>query len=160
MRFAVWIVGEPAAGKSTVARKLLGEGRELISLAGHKWTIGDGWYAPGYYPNPPTHFDGADQVGMSQARAYLDRYLAMRPLNVDRGILLDGARFSTRPCFDLLAQTHATAVYFVAADELECAARRAARDWHPDAAWLKGAITRAERFRDYAVAHGARMVPA
>jgi len=157
-RFAVWIVGEPAAGKSTIVRGLLGEGREAVNLAGQKWTLGNGWYAPGYYPNPPTHFDGADQIGMSQARAYLEQYLAMRPLSVDRGILLDGARFSTRSCFELLAKTHETAVYFVASDE--CAARRAARDWHPDPKWLKGAITRAERFRDFAVANGARMVPA
>ncbi len=156
MRTAIWIVGEPAAGKSYRARIILGELSNLM-LGKQKWCLGthSGYIAPGHYG--VGNFDGADQVGMSQARAYLDQYLGTpEHLSPRQGILLDGARFSTRPCFDLLAQTHKTAVIFLSSPE--CEARRRARGWDPDAKWLKGAITRAERFRDYAAAHGADLL--
>lgn len=153
---ALWIVGEPAAGKSTLARHILSDGGVhpiANMLIGQKWAVGREWCAPGHYKDGET-FSGADQVGMSQARAYMQQYLnTPAHLRASRGIVLDGARFSTRPCFDMLAETHRTEVCFVSSPD--CAARRLARGWHPDPAWLKGAITRAERFRDYAQSKGA-----
>jgi GTPase SAR1 family protein len=160
---ALWIVGEPAAGKTTLARHILQARPENNRhLNGpdtggiwQKWHVAPGreWFAPGHYTGGT--FDGADTVGMSHASKYLDFYLS--PFGVDgrphRGILLDGARFATRPSFDRLSETHATAVCFV--ESPDCAARRAARGWNPSQTWLAGAITRAQRFRDYARERGA-----
>ncbi len=142
MSTALFIVGPPAAGKTTLARQLLGDVTHLVAKP--KWTIGDRVCAAGHYTGDT--FDGADRVGYNQVADTLG-YWRDNIAPTAKLTIFDGDRFSYVGAVKYVAQ-HCKRVccVFVDADEWVLAPRRAARNWAPDPTWLKGRETKAARF--------------
>lgn len=148
----LWIVGEPGAGKTTLAREIMGcdlVPRVLSEKPDPKWTrAGDMIAAAGHYTGDT--FDGADTVpynGAAKALAYwLEHYRAV-PLTI-----FDGDRFSHAGAlewFKTNAPGHRLACVKLWLPERVAAQRRAARsDKVQNPAWVKGRTTKAARFAE------------
>lgn len=145
-RTVLWVVGEPGAGKTTLARMLLEPGSRINPKP--KWTIGETVVAAGHYTGGK--FDGADTVpynGASEALTFWREVLSRNAALT----LLDGDRFS-----------NATAVEFfrsyVLKPRLFCllvkpapglsAQRRQERGSEQNETWIKGRVTKANNFYD------------
>jgi hypothetical protein len=138
-------VGEPGSGKTTLARRFVEAGSNL--LVKPKWTIGAGVVAAGHYRGET--FDGADTVPYSGAREAL-MYWREVLLGRARLTLLDGDRFSDagslafiRACPGVRA-----CVVLLTLPEGVGAARRLARGSHQNETWIRGRVTKAQRFAD------------
>lgn len=140
----VWLVGEPGAGKTTLARCLLGEVQSLVLKP--KWTIGsDGVIAAGHYEGKP--FDGADTISYSGGRAAMYGYLEMFYANPQvKLVLLDGDRLSNRSAVDVVGIYRSPPLRCVLVTCAEAAERRASRGTTQSPAWVKGRATKARRF--------------
>lgn len=153
-RVALWIVGPPAAGKTTLARTFLGFGDRDggVSKRGFierpKWTTYDDGrvVAAGHYTGRT--FDGADRVPYNGARAALAYWL--RELHPKAELtIFDGDRFSNAGVIEFI-KPHVDRVecrYVVASADVR-AARIASRGWNPNPRWLQGRETKARRFAE------------
>ncbi len=150
MRTVVWIVGEPGIGKTTLARAILGPLDALALVPKPKWTLArDGrLVAAGHYSGET--FDGADMVpynGAVEAIAYWARHLAPKA----EVTLLDGDRFShagAKAAFGAVPGGARLVCLHILGPAALAAERRAARGSDQNASWLKGRVTKAQRFAD------------
>lgn len=152
---ALFVVGAPGAGKTTICRALIERLGGVVRWTDKpKWTVlRDACFAGHYFGD--VH-DGADTIaynGAAAALAYWDRALRRRT----RLTVFDGARFATQPSLDFVLKRARVVGAYVLASEADLARNRAARGTDQDPAWMKGAATRADRF---ASAIGARPVHA
>lgn len=144
----LWLVGEPGAGKTTLARELLGSNLTLVDKP--KWTCAPHMVAAGHYTGGA--FDGADTVpynGAADALIYWRDHLSKTaPLT-----LLDGDRFSNENSVKFFRE-YAQAgnplrlvAAYVEVPAAVAAARRAARsETVQNASWVAGRATKAHRF--------------
>lgn len=153
MKTALWIVGEPGVGKTTLARSLLNEGQGLIGklIAKPKWTVNGDTVAAGHYTGQP--FDGADTIPYNGAKEALE-YWYKNLLRSASFTIFDGDRLSNKPAREyildvaefcrLIGGLRVACVLVTGASEL-VAQRRNARS-KQDETWVKGRKTKAERF--------------
>jgi adenylate kinase family enzyme len=138
----LFLVGPPGAGKTTLARTLLGEQLSIIEKP--KWTIGNNACAAGHYTGQT--FDGADTVpynGVNDALEYWKQNLTHLALTI-----LDGDRFSNLSTLDYFLKwgyAHVKAIHLSCSDD-ELSRRRVARGSNQNATWIKGRVTKAKNF--------------
>lgn len=146
---ALFVVGAPGAGKTTLVRALLGDllNYSTTNPPRPKWTIAhDGSIcAAGWYVGHT--FDGADRVpynGANAALMYWRRWLWDTPLAI-----FDGDRFSNMSTVDWM-NVEGARIRCVRLDAsattLDC--RRKLRGSRQNAAWMKGRETKARRFAE------------
>ena len=140
-RIALWVIGEPGAGKTTLVRRFVEQDSYLVQAP--KWTVGEKVAAAGHYTG--TKFDGADTVpynGVEAALAFWTRELAGKELTI-----FDGDRFSYVSCVEhcRLSGAQPRAVLLVVPPE-EGLRRRTERGSNQNPAWVKGRITKSKRF--------------
>jgi hypothetical protein len=146
---ALWVVGPPAAGKTTIVRELIGflEAPPVL-VERPKWSLAYGGcvVAAGHYTGET--FDGADQVGYNQTRETLE-YWRDRLRPVAALTVFDGDRFSHAGAVDFMRPL-VDAVRVMYVDECEdlLRIRREERQWDPDPTWLKGRVTKARKFAE------------
>lgn len=139
---ALFIVGEPGAGKTTLARSLMGTGT-LILHPKPKWTLSydsDAFTAAGHYRGDT--FDGADTVGyngVEDALAFWEANLLSR-----RVTIFDGDRFSHAKALTRINKSATVLCVQLLGGEI-VAARRRARSVQNET-WVKGRITKAANF--------------
>jgi len=143
-RTALWIVGAPAVGKTTLARALLGP-RPYTLIGPPKWTCAGRTIAAGHYEGKT--FDGADSVPYNGVLPAL-YYWQVTFAPVVTLTIFDGDRFSYTKAVEFVrAHVDRVACVYVAAPSCaELERRRAERNWNPDPRWLKGRDTKAKRF--------------
>lgn len=138
----MFIVGPPAAGKTTLARHLLGP--KAVPLAGDPpMTIADGVVAIGHFPSG--RFGGGDHIPPGGGERALEAARMLdRPLTI-----IDGNRFAVARhrgtairLFDRVLVVHLTAPEHV------CHQRRIARGSKTNPAWMLGRRGQAERFAE------------
>lgn len=144
----LFVLGAPGVGKTTLVRGLLGSNTTITQPSEPKWTFGgNGIVAAGHYTGQT--FDGADTVPYNGARKALD-YWAKHIRTHAHLTIFDGARFSTRPSLEYIAQLAPDhlilGVHLIAEEQVD--ARRVARGSNQDPTWLKGATTRARNFAE------------
>jgi len=153
IRVALWIVGPPAAGKTTLARTLLSF--DACSVLGTvklierpKWTVCLDGLAVGAGHYTGHTFDGADRVPYNGVRPALEYWLDHLR---ERAALtvFDGDRFSHRSAVDFVRpHVDRVEVRYIDATPDELEARRTARGWAANPQWLKGRETKAKRFAE------------
>lgn len=144
-RLALFVVGAPGVGKTTLVRRMLGFPYVAVTQKPDpKWTLSDDHrtIAAGHYIGGT--FDGADTIAYNGAAAALDFWEA-ECLECQLTIF-DGDRFSHGSALTRVAQrARVVAVYLTASDEL-LTTRRAERGSRQNASWMRGRATKAQRF--------------
>jgi adenylate kinase family enzyme len=142
---AVFFVGAPGAGKTTLVREFL-DPMEIYLVDTPKWTVAGNVQAAGHY-GVGTH-DGGDTVPYDGAARALDYWAVhLRPL--ERTTLFDGDRFSNEGCLAMIrACTRAAVVVHLHLPGAEAVRRRAQRGSTQAEAWVRGRVTKAARFAD------------
>lgn len=147
MPVAVYILGAPGVGKTTLVREFLA-GDALTFVEKPKWTIGLDYAAAGHYKD--TTFDGGDTVpytGALEALQYWELHLQHLPF-----VIFDGDRFSTKPSLAYVQRVARVIGFHLRADEA-LAARRAARGSNQNETWMRGRVTKARNFATLIGAH-------
>jgi hypothetical protein len=141
---ALWVVGEPGVGKTTLVREVLGRaGAERHLIARPKWTTVGGLVAAGHYTGAA--FDGADTVPYNGARAALDFWKQML-LNKATGTIFDGDRFSNVAVREYIGDKAIQRCILMTGSPGFVQSRRDARGSKQDPTWLRGRATKALRF--------------
>lgn len=142
MRSVLFIVGPPGVGKTTLVRAVLG--MPLAFIEKPKWTLAVGMCAAGHYKGET--FDGADRVpynGVDEALKYWEKELQDR-----RVTIFDGDRFSYPKVVERLCK--ATDVspkcVILRASNAALTERRAQRGSNQNESWMKGRVTKSEKF--------------
>jgi hypothetical protein len=138
---ALWIVGEPGVGKTTLVREFL-HGRELRYEPSPKWTWSGDWNLAGHYKGDT--FDGADQLStnvMPILDVWEKKYLPMAKVSV-----FDGDRFSFKGALDRISALARARVLLLVAPPEVAAARRKQRGSNQNEQWVKGRKTKSETF--------------
>lgn len=161
MTTALWVVGAPGAGKTTMIRTLLELPEAIARMEAYlvekpKWTVGRNWCAAGHYTGAT--FDGADMVPYNGAAAALDFWESR--LRLDRPLtVFDGDRFSNAGVLERVGKrVDQVRVVLVRTSPADLERRRAARGSNQNAAWARGRATKAERFAELVTADGAGLV--
>lgn len=141
-RVALFIVGPPGAGKTTIARELLGKVTDIIPKP--KWSLSDNKCAVGHYVG--NVFDGGDTVpynGVKDCLNYWCKNLYDRELTI-----FDGDRFSTRNVIEFLQTQHNLSIKIahISAPERILEDRRKKRGSNQNPTWIKGRVTKAKNF--------------
>lgn len=141
---AVWIVGAPGVGKTSIAREIMEFDKPYVLHPSPKWTVGSEIVAAGHYDG--STFDGSDTVPYSGAKVALD-YWQSKLLPAARLTIFDGDRFSDIGCFERVRSSDVVLriVHVVASDEV-LSQRRMARGSTQSPSWMKGRATKAARF--------------
>jgi hypothetical protein len=153
MKTVLWIVGEPAVGKTTLASSFLREGQGLIGrlIPKPKWTVNGTTVAAGHYSGEP--FDGADTIPYNGAKEALD-YWFKNLLRSAQLTIFDGDRLSNQPTIENIKTVQEfcrnigglrMACILLIGDEKEIADRRTARS-DQDEVWVRGRRTKAMNF--------------
>jgi hypothetical protein len=147
MSAVLWLVGEPGAGKTTLARQIIEVPSKMTAKP--KWTIGSKVVAAGHYTGGK--FDGADTVpynGAKEALAFWREMLAHKA----ELTLLDGDRFSNATAVEFFksyvgpgGRPRLLCVLLKPSAEL-AAERRKLRGSDQNETWLKGRVTKANNF--------------
>lgn len=143
MNRALWIVGEPGVGKTTLVRALVG-GVPFSFVENPKWSLaGDRFALAGHYKGGT--FDGADTVpynGVEAALSYWDSNLRER-FSVT---IFDGDRFSHDTAREFVSSRASAFVVLLAAPPEVVAGRRRERGSNQSASWVAGRKTKSTRF--------------
>jgi len=142
MRIAAFFVGSPGVGKTTLVRAVLGGKLEFVEKP--KWTLAaPSMCAAGHYRGEI--FDGADRVpynGVEDALVYWEQHLGDR-----RVTIFDGDRFSyLKVAHRLQASGLVPRCVMLRANDEVLARRRLARGSNQSITWMKGRVTKAEKF--------------
>jgi ABC-type dipeptide/oligopeptide/nickel transport system ATPase component len=150
---ALWIVGEPGAGKTTLARTLIEGIPQLYRKP--KWTVSGNVALAGHYQGGA--FDGADTIPYNGAEAALIFWNEFLKVKV-RLTVFDGDRFSNQNSLSrVFAMSPAIQqlCVLVAPPRTVAAARRKERGTAQNLAWVNGRNTKSLRFyKLFAADHG------
>ena len=140
---SVYVIGEPASGKSTATRKWIGTGVPVVGL-GLQATL----HMAGILQLGAHHdtFPGTDRLSMGVMPKALDLVASM-PCNY---LYAEGDRLAARKFLNALAEAGDTAIIHMHADQATLDERRKARGRVPDAQWLAGRATKVQNLLDYA----------
>lgn len=144
---AIWLVGAPAAGKTTLARALLFYGEEPFTIYDKpKWTLSGPRCAAGHYTG--STFDGADRLPYNGVRPALEMWDALLRPHVAL-TLFDGDRTSSAACVEWVTpRVERVACLHLVASASTLEARRDARGSKQNASWAKGRATKSARFAE------------
>lgn len=146
MKTVCWIVSEPGAGKTTLARLIMGEVVSLVEKP--KWTIGAKAIAAGHYTGKD--FDGADTISYTGGLEAVEYWYYNLAQNHEL-TLFDGDRLSNKSILQRMASYQAQlgnlrlCCILLELQPAVAKARREARS-KQDATWAKGRKTKAANF--------------
>lgn len=138
---AVWVVGDPGAGKTTLVRAII-EGNELALIRSPKWTVAGDYALAGHYTGAA--FDGADTVnynGVDEALTYWETSLQEK-----RVVFFDGDRFSHEKAKVRVAEKADPLVIHLSISEQAASERRKERGSAQNEAWVRGRRTKSAKF--------------
>jgi len=140
---AIWIVGEPGVGKTTLVRAIVGD-VPLELVPNQKWTIARDFVLAGHYTGGT--FDGGDTVShdVGPTLTYWEANLLWRPYTI-----FDGDRFSDMNKKTRIDESADPYVVLLLAPEEVVEARRKQRGSNQNATWLKGRKTKSAKFANY-----------
>jgi len=145
----VFIIGPPGVGKTSICKTVLNEWDKSL-VAKPKWTLCPPYALAGHYCG--TIHDGADNVGFHAALETLEYWRDFIVTDDDyKYTILDGSRFSTKNVYDLMEKDKdlLSLCVYIKAKEEELEKRRKDRGTTQNAAWVKGCVTKADKFYGY-----------
>ena len=139
---AIFIVGAPATGKTTLVRGFLDPFNSYL-VASPKWTVCGDVCAAGHYGG--STFDGADTIAFDGAMRTLDFWNASSFFGC-RWTLLDGDRMSNAKCLAYVDGVSAALCILITAEEAILEGRMKKRGSNQNRSWVRGRKTKSERF--------------